>query len=335
MANSLPSLGSRLDSSRAKLRRAKQQIGAFKHSFKIFADGDRYQNGVKAYDPGLAFIRPTREVLVPERTITTALGIQYVEPAYTRLFFNSAAFTLTLREKSDFSAQFLRWGVLVGEIVHNIGSALDNLIWELAQPLPPPPPATASSRVRSKDKGFRKQIGFPYTKERKDWGGNCSRYLYFVTDPAVRTVLEEAQAFYAWEQTRQDPNTFPLELVHELWNGDKHRTVSVTTAGLQFQVPNIQLPRLFPGTGNLPFQVIKVFPIRPLQTETEMAAVMVEFPNEIEFPQGGQLAMDVIVNPKYTLGILFGEGSSAEGSNALDMLRAAHKLAAQVVNQFL
>jgi hypothetical protein len=329
----LPSLGSQLDSARAKLRRANQHIGALKKSLKRFGVGDRYENGAKPYDPGVAYL-PTRVVRVPARTVPRSSGLLSIESAYERHFFRSIALTITLTPKADFSAQYLRWGVLVGEIVHNLGSALDNLIWELAQPLPSPPPASASSKMRGRDKRLRNSIGFPYTKERKDWTGNCASYLHFIPDPAIRTVLEEAQAFFAWEKTGTDPDTFPLELIHELWNRDKHRTVNVATTGLQFRVGNIRIPSLFPGVSNLPSKVIKLLPMRPLEGETEMAAIHIEFPEEVEFPPGDEFNTTVYVEPEYTLAILFGEGTTAERSNAIDGLQGAYKLAAQVINKF-
>lgn len=334
MASHLPSLGSSLDSALAKLNRANQHIRALKASLKRFGVADRYQNGCKLYEQEIALL-PARVVRVPAQTKVTLTGVHYVEAGFERLFIRSLPFVLTLAPKGDFSAQYLRWGILIGEVVHNIGSALDNLAWELAQPLPPPPPLTASSKIRANDWRRRKEIGFPYTKERKDWYGNCARSLHFVTDPAVRTVLEEAQAFYAWEQTGADPDTFPFELIHELWNRDKHRTVNVGVSGLKLQVPNVRIPDLFPSAGKLPSKVIKTFPLRPLNGETEMAVIRVDLPQEIEFPQSGDIEATVYVQPKYTLTILFGEGSSAEGANAIEGLQDAHKLATQLINEFL
>lgn len=333
MIGTLPSLGSRLDSAQGKLRRAKQHIRAFKKSFKNFGTKDLYQNGAKAYEPGFGYL-PCHTVRVPARTKVTPLGVRYVQPAHERTFFKKIALTITLTPKSDFSAQYLRWGILIGEIAHNVGSALDNLTWELAQPLPPLPPASASSKERVTAKRHRSEVGFPYTKERKDWKGNCTRNLRFIGDPAIRAVFEEAQAFFAWEKTGADPDTFPLEVIHELWNRDKHRTVNVTAAGLQFQVTNVRIPSLFPGVSNLPSEIIKLFPLRPLEGETEMAVIHVDLPEEIEFPPGGELDLTVYVKPKYTLAILFGEGSSAEGTMAIDGLEAAHHLASHVIDKF-
>lgn len=298
-----------------------------------FGSRDLYGNRAEAYNPGIAYL-PVRTVKVRARKRITSMGLQYTEAAHERLFFKTVALKLSLVPKADFSAQYLRWGILVGEIVHNIGSALDNLVWELAQPLPPAPPPTASSKVRGAYSRLIFRLGFPYTKHRIDWASHCSRYLHFVPDRATRTLLEETQAFFAWEKDGTDPDAFPLEVIHELWNRDKHRTVNVATTGLQIQVSRVSIPSLFPSSGYLPSEVVKLFPLRPIIGETEMAVVHVHLPEEVEFPQSGELPLNVNVHPQYTLAILFGEGSGVEGLNALDTLLSAHQLATQVINKF-
>jgi hypothetical protein len=333
VAGNLPSLGSRLDSAHAKLRRADQHIDALKQSLQRLGRRDLYENGTKPYDPGFAYL-PSRLEWVPPTGIHTSQGFLEVSPARTRTLFRTIALVLTLTPKADLSQQYLRWGVLIGEIVHNIASALDNFIWELAQPIAAPPPATASSTIRSAYRRHLNEIGFPYTKKRSEWAGNCTRYLHFIPDSSCRAALEEAQAFFAWEQSGTDPDTFPLETIHEMWNRDKHRTINVTTTGLQLQVPSVNIPSLFPGVSELPSRVVKLFPLRPIEGETEMAVVHVDFPEEVEFPPTGRFEMTVNVHPKYTLAILFGQGVSVEGLNVLDTLQAAHELASQTVDKF-
>ena len=147
----LPSLGKRLDSARAKLGRARQHLRALKASLELLGKREFYQPGAKAYDPGLGGFLKSREE-VTTFTQTTS-GIHLPRPfTRRRMFFSAIPITITLTPNTDLSPQFFRWGVLIGEIVHNIGSALDNLIWELAQAYPsqwpPEPPVTANSRIK-------------------------------------------------------------------------------------------------------------------------------------------------------------------------------------------
>ena len=334
MTSNLPSLGSQLDSARAKLRRASQHLRALKQSLDRFGKGEPYRPGAKTYDPGVVGFLKSREVI--ERITRTELGIILPSPIIRRrMFISEIPLTITITPAMDYSLQFLRWSILIGEVVHNIGSALDNLIWELAQPLPPAPPSTASSKTRSAYQTKLNSIGFPYTKQRSNWGQSCTRYLALVPDAATRIVLEEFQAFYAWENEGTAPETFPLEIVHELWNRDKHRTVNLSLIGSSFQFTRVRMPNFFPGVDNLPSEIVELLPLRPIEGETEVAKLLVHFPHEIELPNRRFVEVNVLVQPTFTLGILFGQGSPGEGLNALDRLRAAHKLATQVVDRFL
>jgi hypothetical protein len=250
------------------------------------------------------------------------------------MFFDRFPLTITLKPRRDHAAQYLRWGIQVGEVVHNIGSALDNLVWELAQPLPLPPSPSASSKVRWQYQGRLNQLGFPYTKTRTRWPESCERYLHFVTDARVRDTIEQAQAFWDFEQKGMDPEAHPLQLVHELWNRDKHHTLNVGAAGLQLQVSPVRMPELFPDVQNLHTELIEVFPLRAIDTVTEMARLMVYFPREVEFPSGREYTMPALIQPSFTLGMLFGKDSPGEGLNTLDVLLAAHDRATRILNEF-
>jgi hypothetical protein len=94
------------------------------------------------------------------------------------------------------------------------------------------------------------------------------------------------------------------------------------------------MPNFFPGVDNLPSEIIEVFPLRPIEGETEMARLLVHFPHEVEFPFSSTYEMNMLVQPKFTLAILFGQGSQGEGLNALDRLQRARDLATQVINEF-
>ena len=302
-----------------------------------FGKRDLYAIGAEGYEPGVVF-QDSRVVNTPAYLEETAGGILVPRPASSRHLYKSIALTVTLTPKSDFGAQFLRWGVLVGEIVHNLYSALDNLVWELAQACeaqwPPAPSPTDSGSVRRAYRRHWLELGFPYTVKSSDWAANCLRYLYFVPDPAVRGVLEKAQTFYAQQNFETDPDSFSLEVVHRLWNRDKHRTVNLATTGLQFQVVRINIPDFFPEETSLPTTVLNVFPLRPIVGKTEMAAVLVHFPEEREFPQEQFFDVTVNVDPKFTLAILFGDDTPGEGLNVLDVLMNARDIAVETIDAF-
>ena len=172
-------------------------------------------------------------------------------------------------------------------------------------------------------------MGFPYCKTREDWDDALAKYLYFV-DHSLYPIFEQAQPFFAWENSWIDPETVPLAVMHELWNRDNHRTVNVAAAGAAFNFTNIRVPSHFPREANLPSRVVKEFPMRPIIGKTEVAVLLVQFPREIEVPA----KPEVSVKPNLTLAMLFGEGAPGEGRNVLDILGQARDEVVRILNIF-
>src|SRR5439155_6469068 len=87
----------------------------------------------------------------------------------------------------------LRWGVLIGDIVHNLASALDNLVWELAQANPHPPPFPVNGKAKDKSVWTSRQrtISFPYCDDIAQWQQVLDRCLFFV-EPSLHTIFEQA-----------------------------------------------------------------------------------------------------------------------------------------------
>src|SRR5204863_1687806 len=118
-------------------------------------------------------------------------------------------------------------------IAHNLTSALDNLVFELAEINPNPPSGPTSDAERKRHRGLLRSQGFPFCKEPSNWKGDLVSRLHFV-DSALYAFFEETQPFYARQKHGIDPDYFPLAVLHDLWTRDKHRSVNLTTAGLQF-----------------------------------------------------------------------------------------------------
>src|SRR5437867_4119214 len=101
----VPSLGPQLDSARAKLRRANQQIRALKKSMQRFVSRDLYDNRAEAYNPGFAYL-PVRTVKVRARKRISPMGLQYTEAAHERLFIKTVGLRMSLVPRANFSAQY-------------------------------------------------------------------------------------------------------------------------------------------------------------------------------------------------------------------------------------
>jgi hypothetical protein len=109
----------------------------------------------------------------------------------------------------------LRWGVRIGEIAHNLRSALDHLAWQLAL-------AHLRREPTEKEASL---IHFPIAKTKPDF--NSFQVLAFIsTDHA--DLLRPHQPYHGGG----DPAKHPLAVLQRLSNHDKHRVVQTTLAAL-------------------------------------------------------------------------------------------------------
>lgn len=129
--------------------------------------------------------------------------------------FNEAieSFEIRLRGPKDWPS--LRWGVMVGDVVHNARSALDQAVWLLACRSNP------VEQLWEPDVALR--ISFPVAKKPARFKKHS--VLPYLADDA-KAVLEELQP-YSDGQTGG-----ALADLDRLWNIDKHRVIHSTTAQL-------------------------------------------------------------------------------------------------------
>jgi hypothetical protein len=113
----------------------------------------------------------------------------------------------------------LRWGVMSGNVVHNLRSALDHLVWQL--------------------------VTLNGEKPRSGMGGN--RFPIFDKDPvdfakatkaSLRGVHPDHRARIEGFQPYKRPNGLapednPFAALDFLWNQDKHRALDIPTLGLE------------------------------------------------------------------------------------------------------
>jgi hypothetical protein len=105
------------------------------------------------------------------------------------------------------------WGVLVGDVVHNLSSALDHLMWQLA---------------RWNGKRPAKRSAFPAVERRlhiRDPEGVWPNILKRL-DPKHRAMVEAAQPYHRWSRAQ----FHPLAAIRRLSNIDKHRYIHSTFA---------------------------------------------------------------------------------------------------------
>lgn len=107
------------------------------------------------------------------------------------------------------------WGVITGEFVHNLRSALDHLVYALPlveggkRPAKPDLPVfETEDPKRSSEDRIRDRVGD-------------------VVPEAIR-IIKAAQPF----NRPDDPKSHPLAILHDLWNWDKHNAIPVVEGWL-------------------------------------------------------------------------------------------------------
>jgi hypothetical protein len=110
----------------------------------------------------------------------------------------------------------LRWGTLIGEVVHNLRSALEQAVWHLS--------VVNLGRDPTDDEA--KGIHFPAARSKDDFKSLIVlRYL----DPTYIKTLRRFQPYHRGH----DPAGHPLAVLARLSNHDKHRIIQTTVTALR------------------------------------------------------------------------------------------------------
>jgi len=185
-----------------------------------------------------------------------------------------------------------RLGVIVGEYVHDVRSALDHLVWQLIL-LDGGTPTRATQ--------------LPITDSPADFEQKAKRQLCGISDPH-RALLEQAQPYHAGAIDLID---HPLRVLRELSNVDKHQVVHATYAYLG----DSDVPAIRPeGPG--PHGVKRIVVARNAQLVDGGVIVKVEF-HESEPPP-----RDVSVGGRLVLDLAFGETALSGRSLPVLLLHA-------------
>ena len=168
-----------LDGPRAKVKRAKTQLGA------LYEDSQRF------------FTKNPNIIAATE--------------------FDKKAGNYPIRVKGCPSELPEQWSVIIGEITHDLRSALDLLAWQLALLETPTPydkmafPIYSVGRSRSKSSFWGE----------RGKGPTCLKSIH-------RRYWARIEAFQPYKGGHGYSHS-PLFLLHELNNADKHRLISIRT----------------------------------------------------------------------------------------------------------
>jgi hypothetical protein len=219
-------------------------------------------------------------------------------------FLKSEPFTLQLQRHDDSSItraiQVVRikkeipvgWSLIVGEIVHNLRSALDHLVYQLViHETGSPPPSTY------------KKGQFPIFKTAEGFKSRGAPVMLKGVGVKAVELIKSVQPFETEEGTKS-----PLWLLSELSNWDKHRSIPLTGASIN----NISV-----GATAVPgFRGFGFVPNGPFEDDTALAWVRFDPSSEPLLER----VKKVQAEWSFTLYIGFGKPEAVRGNIATSCL---------------
>jgi hypothetical protein len=218
----------------------------------------------------------------------------------------------------------LLWGPIIGDIVHGLRSALDQVAWGLSIDHQ----ATIGKSPRSypiPSKSPWRDISFPICRDGKYWDDVSNRKLWAV-DSGVGASLKGFQPFNTGPQA---PNREPLAVLEELWNIDKHRHLHLINATVELR--KAVSVELFPGMPRIDFEVISQGPLGgPFVGPAEVGrARPIERPG-VQTPRTN--APHMFMYPDLAVDVAFDQGAPAYGGSVLKTLRHLRKTVQDIVS---
>lgn len=316
----------------AKVNRADEHIRYLELSIRQFLDTNPYALVV---DPRTQFAHQPLPQSEYDRTAAEfrAQGIELPPKAA----IDQATFVedFWLRVHIRHEPPVLEWGARIGEIVHDLRSALDHPVWQLTilNNVAPPFPLPAGSDWRL--------IEFPITENPSAFGSlNRQRVLtsprrggvtaLWGINPALLTRFQRLQPWYG----RKHPERTDLWCLQELWNIDKHRTIVSLGSiagyeGLRAVGSNWEWRGPSPEAWRM--DVIRRQRLGPFKDKAPLATLRAQ-PNFIQPLTQLQAYMDM--HAIVTFGIAFEPGPPFQGRPVIETLHRLKNAVTAILVQF-
>ncbi len=222
-------------------------------------------------------------------------------------------------------------GVIIGDVTHNLRSALDNLVWGLTEInlsvcIPKFPPVRSAWR----------DIAFPIFVSPKKYAPKVNAGKHSKPMGAAKMLWGVKSHLHARFKELQpfctrpdDPEREPLAVLHELWNGDKHRHPALVNfflslAGVHSKWP---FPSEKPDWWIREFEIISQRPPGPFEDGAEIGRVR---------PGGSVISSlpQVEMDPQLSFDVAFEEGPPAYGEPVLRRLTELSQTVRAIIIQF-
>jgi hypothetical protein len=221
------------------------------------------------------------------------------------------------------------WGTIIGDVVHNLRSTLDHLVWQLTLANGHMPPAVIPRKRSDLDYRWR-QIGFPiysfdprkrYPSGRRiSWRWQPPDGLWGVR-PALRTEFQRLQPFYR----RKKPDRHPLAVLDELWNIDKHRHLHLPPFLVWLYGVRSVKPLSF--APEITLRLVKAYGPRPFKGRAEIGRVEQVGPHRSPI-----LKMYVETDIAYS--VAFEKGPPAHGAGVIQTLEGLRDTVVKILGKF-
>jgi hypothetical protein len=207
------------------------------------------------------------------------------------------------------------WGAIIGDVVHGLRSALDQLAWGLSVAHQATLNVTPPSGLILQGDPWR-SVWFPICKSPSAWDhGAVPTQLQFI-DQGLLAVLKPLQPFMTGQNA---PDREPLAMLQELWNIDKHRHLHLvnTTIELVELIPISPPSFSTPDFPDIEFEVTWKRPPGPLVGHQQIGRARMK-PHLI---LKGMTSAQPFVYPYPAIDVAFDQGHPAYGGSLLHTLR--------------
>jgi hypothetical protein len=117
--------------------------------------------------------------------------------------------------KTDVPKPSSQWGIILGDVVHQLRSGLDHLVYALA------------TRTHPISEQQAKKLSFPVFKKSADFDAHWTISKGLLESWIGVDEFAEVKLAQPYKRTPDNPSTDPLWVLAELDNIDKHRTILV------------------------------------------------------------------------------------------------------------
>jgi len=201
----------------------------------------------------------------------------------------------------------IEWGIVIGDVVHNLRSALDQLVWEMADSESGPAPEGRIARSSPWH-----DVGFPIVTDPSHWKDAAKKIVR--VGPRYSAAFESLQP---WFRREAEPLRDPLAILQELSNRDKHRAVNLTIGYVR--LVDFQ-------TFGYRWHLMSEATLGPLEDQAEIARV------RVEDPDFDPAEMDVYFHD--SLDVTFREGEPAYGEPVIRLLDRLEQEVVRIIWKF-